>query len=274
MLLSSALECCEEDGHLWWADHHHAGEMGGGWWCYWLHAALQRHQCHSAHRRAGGERHSRKALRTQCNRTKRAYSQSAAYTTVLDKEKMNACTCVYGWTWSHKFACVQMHQTHCWTLEVTKHFNVLSALLDKTQMSRTEMTFYKATSVWLVIQQTRQKGKYRETLLVKKGWVNHELILPREHHHLFMRCRTQWVRTGIGRCAATRIFLPLFFSKCLTLCHWGVPVIRFPSDLMLFLWSGPLADQSGKWYNWCPAVEVTPQHSLLTLPLRPTWRVS
>lgn len=54
-----------------------------------------------------------------------------------------------------------------------------------------------------------KKGKYRGTLLGTKGWVNHELTLPREHHHLFTRCQTQWVETGFSRCAAKE-----HFSQC------------------------------------------------------------
>lgn len=50
--------------------------------------------------------------------------------------------------------------------------------------------------------------------------------------------------------------------------------IVYPSDLLLFIWSGSLADESGRWYNRCPAVEVTPQHGLHTLSIRPAWRVS
>lgn len=78
-------------------------------------------------------------------------------------------------------------------------------------MSHTEIPFYKATSVCLTIQQPELKGKYRGTLLVTKGWVNHELTLPREHHHLFMRCQTQWVKTGFSRCAAKQHFSDFFF---------------------------------------------------------------
>lgn len=131
----------------------------------------------------------------------------------------------------------------------------------------------KATSVCLTIQHMRQKGKYRGSLLAAKGWVNHELSLPGEHHHLFMKCQTQWVKPE-----SADVLQSKYFSHCswpnVCFCHWGVPVISFTSDLPFFLWSGLLTDESWRGYNWCPAGEVTPKHSLLSLPVCPVRRVS
>lgn len=136
-----------------------------------------------------------------------------------------------------------------------------------------EITFHKAASVCLTIQQKRQKGNYRGALLVTKGRVNHEFTLPREHHHLFMRCQTQWVKTGFSRCSK-RTFLTVLFSKSFCLCHQAFPILRIPSDFMFFVWPGLLADQGRRRYNRCPAGEVTSQHSVHTVPLRPAWGIS
>lgn len=122
------------------------------------------------------------------------------------------------------------------------------------------------------VLKTRQKGKNKRALLVTKGWMSHELILPWEQHYLFMRCQTQWGKTGISRCAETRIFLLLFLSKCLNL-HY-VSAIHFPSDLLLFIWSGTLSGSSWRGNYRSPAGEVTPQHSLHSLSVCSAWRVS
>lgn len=132
-------------------------------------------------------------------------------------------------------------------------------------MSHTKTRFHKATSVCLIIQQARPKGTYRGTLLVTKGWVNHELTLPRDHHHLFMRCQTQWVKTGIGRCAATIIFLPLFLSKHVNRCHWGAlchPLPLWPSVISL-VWAPCRSEWEGiqlmsSWWSYSP---TQPTHS-------------
>lgn len=125
---------------------------------------------------------------------------------------------------------------------------------------------------WNEVITNQAKGKIQRALLVTKGWMSHDLTLPWEYHYLFMRCQTQRGKTGIGRCAETRIFLPLLVSKCLNL-HY-VSAIHFPSDLLLFIWSGPPPGSSGRGYYWCPAGEVTAQHSLHTLSVRSAWRVS
>lgn len=135
----------------------------------------------------------------------------------------------------HTIAHACMHANTLLNTRSDQTLQLLSAVLDKIWMSHTGMGFYKASSVCLIIQQGKRENT-KEHCQSQRG----ELTLPREHHYLFMRCQTQRVKTRIGRCAATRTFLPLFLSKCLNLqC---VPVIHVPSDLLLFLWSGSLAD--------------------------------
>lgn len=138
-----------------------------------------------------------------------------------------------------------------------------------------KIPFYKATTVCLTIQQPRLKGKYRETLLVTKGWVNHELTLPREHHHLFMRCQTRWVKAGFSRCAAKEHFSDFFLLKRLYV-YVTKEFLSSTSPLTLCCTFGlvPPADQSWRRYNRCPAGEVVPQHGLHSLPLRPAWGIS
>lgn len=58
----------------------------------------------------------------------------------------------------------------------------------------------KATSVCIV---TQQQGNRHNT---KRHCCPHELTLPREHHHFFMRCQPHWVRTRFSRCATAFLF--------------------------------------------------------------------
>lgn len=54
MICPSASECGEEDDRVRRTNDHHASEVGSGARSHGLHAAVQRHQRHPAHRRAGG----------------------------------------------------------------------------------------------------------------------------------------------------------------------------------------------------------------------------
>lgn len=135
-------------------------------------------------------------------------------------------------------------------------------------MSHIEITFYKDTSICLVTQQQGNRKKYKETLSATEGWLNHELTLPREHHHhFFMRCQPQWGKPRCSRCAP--VFLLTIFPS-----QRGVPLICFPSQPVLFVWFGPLPDQSGRRHNRRPAGEVAPQHGLHAFPICPPWRIS
>lgn len=137
-------------------------------------------------------------------------------------------------------------------------------------MSHIEITFYKDTSVCLVTQQQGNRNKYKETLSAAEGWLNHELTLPREHHHhSFTRCQPQWGKPRCSRCAPAGVFLLTTFPS-----HRGVPLICFPSQPVLFVWFGPLPDQSGRRHNRRPAGKVAPQHGLHAFPVCPPRRIS
>lgn len=209
--------------------------MGGGGGCYWLHAALQRCQCHWAHPRAGGKRHSQKTLRTQWDWTKGHTANQQWIWQIWTRRNWRHAHVFMVHTIAH--ACM-----HANTLLNTRSDQTLQLTVSSSwqNMDVTHWNGILQSQQCLSHHSARQNRKYKRTLSVTKGWVNHELTLPREHHYLCMRCQTQWVKTGIVRCAATRIFLPLFLSKCLNLQY--VPVIHVPSDLLLFLWSGSLAD--------------------------------
>lgn len=104
-----------------------------------------------------------------------------------------------------------------------------------------------------VLDRIQMSPEAFSTLLVSKMWGNQELC--QTEHHLFFH-----------EVSADEIFPPVS-SKRLSPCH------LLPDHTLLACYAH-VADESGTGYNGGPAGQVTPQHGLHPLSLRPAWRVS